>query len=85
MSSLRENRLRKPGARQVTPDSIIDTLEALGIALASPPLNRRHNQLPGAREVEQARSPHPNTVRHYLERILERIGDSSTDKSEKKK
>ncbi len=83
-SSLRESSLRKPGTRQIAPDSVIDTLEALGIALSSPPLNRRYNQLPSATEVEQARSPHPHTVRHYLEKILDRL-DQKPEKARVKK
>lgn len=85
MSSLRENTLRNPGTRQITPINVVSTLEAFGIAIASPPLNRRYNQFPGAREVEQAKSPHPQTVRHYLERILNQLEPSKTSKTFGKK
>lgn len=69
-STLREKNVRKPGARQVEPKTVIQTLESLAIALTNPPLNRRYDQLPGARQVEQKKSTHPHTVRHYLEKII---------------
>jgi len=72
-SSLRETTVRVPGARQVEPSEVINTLEALAIALTDPPLNRRHNQIPGARLVQQVKSPHPHTIRHYLEEILKKL------------
>lgn len=72
-SSLREKKVRKPGERQIKPETVVDTLEAFAIALVSPPLNRRHDELPGARAVAQAKSPHPHTVRHYLESILKQV------------
>lgn len=72
-SSMRERTLRAPGSRQVSPDAVIDTLEAFAIVLANPPLNRRYNQMPKARAVEQGKSPHPHTIRHYLETIIKRL------------
>ena len=72
-SSLRRKKVRLPGQRQVSPSEIIDTLEAFAILLATPPLNRKYNHMPKAREVEQKKSPHPQTVRHYLETILQRL------------
>jgi hypothetical protein len=50
-----------------------DTLEALAILIADPKLNRRRESLPSAVRAVQVASPHPRTVRSYLERILERL------------
>lgn len=72
-STMREKTVRDPGQRQVTPGEVVNTLEALAIAVNSPPLNRRYNAIPGARRVEQSASPHPKTVRHYLESILSKL------------
>lgn len=72
-STLRRRTVRSPGGRQVDPGTVANTLESLAIALTNPPLNRRHDQLPGARLVEQKKSPHPQTVRHYLEQILKKL------------
>lgn len=76
-SSLRKKTVRAPGQRQVKPKTVVDTLEAFAIALASPPLNRRRDALPNARLVEQEKAPHPYTIRSYLERILASVEDST--------
>jgi hypothetical protein len=65
--------LRKAGTRQVSPELLVDTIEALGILLADPPLNRKRESLDRAIYVEQAKSPHPNTVRSYLQNIVDRL------------
>jgi len=62
-----------PLGRGVDVDSLIKTLEALGITMLDPPLNRRHEAIPGADLVEQRSGDRPSTIRHYLERILERL------------
>jgi hypothetical protein len=65
--------LRVPGQRQVGPQVVNDTLEALAILIADPALNRKRESIPKGLEAEQVKSPHPKTVRHYLECILERL------------
>jgi hypothetical protein len=65
--------LRPHGQRQVPPKTVIQTLESIAILVSDPPLNRKREKLPGARSVEQLKSPHPHTIRHYLEQILERL------------
>lgn len=82
-SSLREKTVRVPGARQIKLETVVGTLEAFAIAIASPPLNRRHD-LPGARPVEQANSRHPHTVRHYLENILRQVEKSAPTPKKRK-
>jgi hypothetical protein len=72
-STLRVKTVRKPGSRQVEPGTVVNTLEALAIALTNPPLNRRHDSLPGARLVTQPKSAKPCTIRHYLESILKKL------------
>jgi len=49
-------KLRRAGARQVPPDELIRTIEALGILIADPPLNRRRESLHKAIFVEQAKT-----------------------------
>lgn len=75
LSSIRwaQNDVRVPGTRQISPDTMINTLEALCIAIAEPRLNRRKEALPGALEATQVGSEHPQSVRHYLERILAKL------------
>lgn len=63
----------KAGGKNVTPRVVASTLEAFGILVTDPPLNRKRERLPSAIQVEQKKSPHPNTIRHYLESILERL------------
>jgi hypothetical protein len=69
----RTGKLRPHGQRQVSPEIIIGTLESLAILVSDPPLNRKREKLPGAKSVEQVKCPHPKTVRHYLEQILQRL------------
>lgn len=69
----RSGRTRDPGQRYVEPGSVINSLEALAILIADPALNRKREALPQATQAEQVRSPHPKTVRRYLEDILSRI------------
>lgn len=72
-STLRAKAVRSPGQRQAQAGDVISTLEALAIAVTQAPLNRRYSGFPGARAVEQKKSPHPHTVRHYLEEILKKL------------
>jgi hypothetical protein len=62
---------KRAGGRNVTPHAIATTLEAFGILLTDAPLNRKRETLPSAVEVEQRKAPHPYTVRHYLEKLIE--------------
>ena len=62
--------LRKAGARQVPPEELIRTIEALGILIADPPLNRKRESLKKAIQVEQEKTKHPHTIRHYLQQLL---------------
>jgi hypothetical protein len=64
-----------PGTRYLTQATVNDTLEALAILIADPKLNRRRESLPSAVRAIQVASPHPRTVRSYLERILERLDE----------
>ncbi|MEO8501196.1 MAG: hypothetical protein ABI565_09800 [Vicinamibacteria bacterium] len=68
-----EGRVRAPGKRQVEPATITNTLEALAILIADPALNRKRETLPAALHAEQVKSPHPQTIRNYLEDILKRL------------
>jgi hypothetical protein len=66
----RSGALRPAGARQVPPDELIRTIEALGILIADPPLNRKRESLRKAILVEQQKSPNPHTIRHDLQQLL---------------
>jgi hypothetical protein len=72
-SVTKRGHIRDPGQRQVTPEVVNDTLEALAILVADPALNRKRESIPSGLDVEQAKSPHPKTVRNYLERILAKV------------
>jgi hypothetical protein len=61
-----------PGTRALAPETVIDTLEALSILITDPPLNRKRESIPDAHPAEQVRSPHPHTIRHYLELLLQK-------------
>ena len=74
-------RVRSPGQRQVTPGDVGSTLEALAILIADPALNRRRERITNAVQAEQVKSPHPRTIRSYLERILERLPNHSKQKT----
>jgi hypothetical protein len=65
----------EPGTRQVAQDTVNNTLEALAILIADPKLNRRRESLPAAERAVQVASPHPRTIRSYLERILKHLED----------
>jgi hypothetical protein len=62
---------KKAGGKNVKPGSLATTLEAFGILLTDAPLNRKREKLPSATQVEQKKAPHPHTVRHYLEKLIE--------------
>ena len=64
-----------PGTRYLSQGTVNDTLEALAILIADPKLNRRREALPSAVRALQVASPHPRTIRSYLERILETLED----------
>lgn len=66
----KDGSLRKAGKRSVTPDTLVDTIEALGILIADPPLNRKRESLDRSILIEQEKSPHPHTIRHYLQELL---------------
>lgn len=63
----------EPGIRQLKKETVNDTLEAISILIADPPLNRKRESIPAAREAKQIKSPHPKTIRSYLERILKEV------------
>lgn len=65
--------LRQPGTRPLNPDTVTNTLEALAILITDPPLNRKHESLPGANVVEQLAQPVPKTIRKYLEEISAKL------------
>lgn len=69
----KDGSLREAGTRQISPELLVNTIEALGILLADPPLNRKRESLDRAIYVEQSKSPHPRTVRSYLQKIVERL------------
>ena len=71
--------VRAPGERKVAAKTLADTLEALAILIADPALNRKRENLPSAAQAEQVKSPHPQTVRRYLEDILQKLEDGSPD------
>jgi hypothetical protein len=62
-----------PGIRQLGPQIIVDTLEALAIVIADPALNRRREALRDAYEAEQSSQAHPRTMRSYFEEVLARL------------
>lgn len=64
--------LRAPGTRQVNPTTLINTLEALSIGIADPPLNRRRETIPGATEAIQVKG-NPKSIRTYLEEIIGKL------------
>lgn len=69
--------VRKPGQRQLKPETVVDTLEALAILIADPPLNRRRESITDAAEAEQVQTPHPKSIRDYLEEILKKLEDDT--------
>jgi hypothetical protein len=63
----------QPGQRQIKPDTIVDTLEALAILVADPALNRKRESLKDAYEALQPDGAQPKTIRAYLEDILGKL------------
>ncbi|MCW2749736.1 MAG: hypothetical protein JWR83_846 [Aeromicrobium sp.] len=60
------------GGRHFTRDTVVDSLEALAILIADPPLNRRRESLKGAEEVIQSTGT-LRSIRGYLEEVLRRL------------
>ena len=65
------NDLKSASTAKLSPETIINTLEAMAILIADPALNRKRETLTDALQVQQSSSPHPHTIRHYLEQILQ--------------
>ena len=63
----------QPGQRQVNPDTVVSTLEALAILVADPSLNRKRESLQDAFEAFQPDNANPRMIRSYLEEILEKL------------
>ncbi len=63
----------QPDNRRLSMDTIIQTLEALGILIADPALNRKRESIPDATEYEQVATSNPKSVREYLELILTKL------------
>ena len=70
----------QPGQRQLKPETVVNTLEALGILIADPSLNRKRESLKNADEATQPENSSPQTIRHYLEKIYSKVDniDSKT-------
>ena len=56
----------------MNPDTLLNTLEALSIAITDPPLNRRRESIPDACEAAQVGGK-PKAIRTYLEEILDKL------------
>jgi len=67
--------VKSPGLRGVKPRTVVDTLEALSILITDPPLNRKRETIPEAHPAEQVKSPHPHTIRHYLEILMKKTDE----------
>jgi hypothetical protein len=65
--------INSPGHRTLDPGDIVGALEALGIILVNPPLNRRHETLRGAHDFEQVGQDDKRTLRQMLGSIEERL------------
>lgn len=65
--------LRIPGQRQLRPETVTDTMEALAILMVDPPLNRKRETIPNAFLVDQVAQPFPKTIRNYLEEISKKL------------
>lgn len=63
----------QPGQRQLKPETVINTLEALAILIADPALNRRRETLKDAYEATQPDGAKPRTVRNYLQEIIDKL------------
>ena len=66
-----KNDLKPAATGRLNPETIINTLEALAILIADPALNRKRETLKDAHRVNQSDSVHPQTIRNYLEQILD--------------
>lgn len=64
------NSVTTPGKRQISPETYIDTFEALAILIADPLLNRKRESLKGSTEAIQKEQPNPKNVMEYLEELL---------------
>ncbi|MEZ8193246.1 GIY-YIG nuclease family protein [Vibrio sp. 10N.286.46.A8] len=62
-----------PGKRQISPETYIDTFEALAILISDPPLNRKRESFKDAYSVLQKEQPQPKAIRTYLEEILNEV------------
>jgi hypothetical protein len=67
----------RPGQRQLKPEVMVNSLEALAILIADPALNRRREKLKDAYEASQPDGAKPKAIRTYLEEILRKIPESS--------
>ena len=63
----------QPGQRQLTPETVIGTLEALAILIADPALNRKRESFTDAYEATQSGLVMPRTIRSYLQEILTNV------------
>ncbi|MDO4240166.1 GIY-YIG nuclease family protein [Micrococcus sp.] len=59
------------GGRHLKTDEMVDTLEAIAILIADPPLNRKRESLKGALEVQQVGGK-VRTIRSYLQELVDR-------------
>lgn len=59
------------GARHLSTKQMVETLEAMAILIADPPLNRKRESLDGALEVEQVGGS-VRTIRSYLQELVDR-------------
>lgn len=66
----------QPGQRQLAPETVINTLEALAILIADPALNRRRETLKDAFEAAQTDKAKPRTIRSYLQEIVDKLNAS---------
>ncbi len=65
--------LRAPGTRQVSPDTIVKSLEAITLFFTEPPLNRRVERVRDATEFDQVVASPPVTEREQLHGIHESV------------
>ena len=75
-STVKQKTCQIPGQRQLRPQTVINTLEAVLISTANPPLNRKRNSIPGALKVDQPESKVPHTIRNYLETLTHAADES---------
>jgi len=65
--------VRPSGIKQVGPNEVTSTLEALSILIADPPLNRKRESIPSALQAEQVAQPNPRGIINYLADILSKV------------